>query len=407
MAKEKNKIDALLYDLTKGKTPEELLGENGLLAELTKRLAEQALEGEMVEHLGYEKHAAEGTGTGNSRNGKSTKKIRTRSGDIEIEVPRDRNGDFEPKFVRKRQRRLPGFDNKVIAFYARGMTTREIQSALHEIYGTEVSPALISAVTDSVLEDVKLWQSRPLDAVYPIVYLDAIHLKLRRDGHVQSQAVYLALGINLEGKKDLLGLWVGENEGAKFWMNILTELQNRGLKDILIACVDGLKGFPEAIGALYPKTDVQLCIVHMVRHSLKYVNYKDRRAVAKDLKAIYSSPTVEAAETALEAFEETWDSKFPSISKSWRSRWENVIPFFNYPKDIRRVIYTTNAIESINYSIRKVTKKRGAFPTNDSVRKVIYLAISRASERWTMPIRNWSEALNYFEMTFEGRMPLQ
>ncbi len=224
---------------------------------------------------------------------------------------------------------------------------------------------------------------------------------------MQSQAVYLALSINLEGKKDLLGLWVGENEGAKFWMNILTELQSRGLEDILIACVDGLKGFPEAIGALYPKTDVQLCIVHMVRHSLKYVNFKDRRAVAKDLKAIYSSSTVEAAETALEEFEETWDSKFPSVSRSWRSRWENVIPFFNYPKDIRRVIYTTNAIESVNYSIRKVTKKRGAFPTDDSVRKVIYLAISRASEKWTMPIKNWSEALNYFEIAFEGRMPLQ
>jgi len=405
MAKEKDEIDKVLYDLTKGKTPEELLGEGGLLAELTKRLAEQALEGEMTEHLGYERHAAAGDGTGNSRNGKSSKKIRTESCDIEIQVPRDRKGDFEPKFVRKRQRRLPGFDDKVIAFYARGMTTREIQSALFEIYGTEVSPALISAVTDSILEEVKAWQSRPLDAVYPIVYLDAIHLKLRRDGHVQSQAVYLALGINLEGKKDLLGLWVGENEGSKFWMNVLTELQNRGLKDILIACVDGLKGFPEAISSLYPKTDVQLCIVHMVRHSLKYVNYKDRRTVAKDLRTIYSSPTVEAAETALETFEEKWDNKFPSISRSWRSRWEHVIPFFNYPKDIRRVIYTTNAIESINYSIRKVTKKRGAFPTDDSVRKVIYLAISRASQRWTMPIRNWAEALNYFELKFEDRMP--
>ncbi len=405
MAKE-DEITRLLDELVKGKTPEEILGEGGVLKELTKRLVERVLEGEMTEHLGYEKHAAAGMGTGNSRNGKSSKKIRTDTGDLEIVVPRDREGEFEPQFVRKRQRRLPGFDDKVIALYARGMTTREIQSGLRELYGTEVSPTLISAVTDSVLEDVKAWQARPLESIYPIVYLDAIHLKIRRDRQVQTRAVYLALGINLEGKKDLLGIWVGENEGSKFWMNVLTELQNRGLKDVLIACVDGLKGFPEAISSLYPKTDIQLCIVHLVRHSLRYVSYKDRRAVAADLKVIYSAATVEAAETALAAFEEKWDSQYPSISKSWRSRWENIIPFFNYPKDIRKVIYTTNAIESINYSIRKVTKKRGAFPTDDSVRKVIYLAITKASERWTMPIRDWPRALNHFAIMFEGRVPV-
>ena len=402
MAKD-DKITRMLDELVKGRKPEEILGEDGVLKELTKRLVERALEGEMTEHLGYEKHAK--SDHPNSRNGKSTKRIRTGTGDLEIDVPRDRDGEFEPQLVRKRQRRLPGFDDKVIALYARGMTTREIQAGFLEMYGTEVSPALISAVTDSVLDDVKAWQARPLEAIYPIVYLDAIHLKLRRGGQVQTQAVYLALGINLEGNKDLLGLWVGENEGSKFWMNVLTELQNRGLKDILIACIDGLKGFPEAISALYPKTEIQLCIVHMVRHSLRYVSYKDRKAVAKDLRTIYSASTVEAAESALLAFEEKWGGTYPSISRSWRSRWENVIPFFKYPPDIRRVIYTTNAIESINYSIRKVTKKRGAFPTEDSVRKVIYLAISRASKRWTMPIRDWPKALNHLVIMFEVRIP--
>lgn len=397
--------DKLIDKLLKGKKPEEILGKEGLLKELTKRLVERALEGEMTEHLGYEKHSVEGNNSGNSRNGKTGKGVITDSGKIEIEVPRDRNGEFDPKLVRKGQRRLPGFDEKVIALYARGMTTREIQGHLHELYGVEISPTLISAVTDSVLEDVKAWQSQPLDAVYPIVYLDAIHLKLRASGHVQTQAVYLALGINLEGEKDLLGLWVGESEGAKFWMNILTELKNRGVRDILIACVDGLKGFPDAIGSLYPKTEVQLCIIHMIRNSLRYVSWKERRTVARDLRAIYTAATEEAAIAALETFEKKWDSRFPSISKSWRSRWENVRPFYSYPPEIRKVIYTTNAVESINAAIRKVTKKRGAFPTSDSVRKVLYLAIRKASERWNRPILDWPAALNHFAIVFEGRLP--
>jgi putative transposase len=400
-------MDRLLDELLKGKKPEEILGEEGLLKELTKRLVERALEGEMTEHLGYEPHAPEGNNTGNSRNGKTSKTVKTDSGgEIELSVPRDRKGDFDPQLVKKRQRRLPGFDDKVIALYARGMTTREIQGYLHELYGVEVSPSLISNVTDAVLEDVKTWQGRPLDAVYPIVYLDAIHLKLRRDGHVQVQAVYLALGINLEGQKELLGLWVGEAEGSKFWMSILTELKNRGLQDILIACVDGLKGFPEAIESIFPRTEVQLCIVHMIRNSLRYVSWKERKIVAADLRAIYTAPTAEAAEQALEAFAEKWDSRFPTISKSWRQRWENVIPFFAYPPEIRKVIYTTNAIESIHASLRKVTKKRGAFPNEDAVRKVLYLAIRSISGRWQRSIKDWVSALNHFTIVFDGRVPV-
>lgn len=404
MAEEKD-TDKILDELVRGKAPEEILGKEGVLKHLTKRLVERALEGEMTTHLGYEKNAREGRNTGNSRNGKTAKDVKGDFGEVEIQVPRDRNGQFEPQLVKKGQRRLQGFDEKVIALYSRGMTTREIQGHLNELYGVEVSPTLISNVTDSVLEDVRAWQNRPLDALYPIVYLDAIHLKLRANGHVQSQAVYLALGINLEGYKDLLGLWVGESEGSKFWLNVLTELQNRGVRDILIACVDGLKGFPEAIETAFPKTQVQLCIVHMTRHSLKYVSWKERKAVVRDLRAIYGAPTVEAAEEALEAFALKWDPRFPSISKSWRSRWENVIPFFSYPPEIRKVIYTTNAIESVHSSIRKVTSKRGAFPTSDSVRKVLYLAIQKASQKWNRPIRDWPAALNHFTIVFEGRVP--
>lgn len=407
MAKKRNDpTDKLLDDLVKGKKPEEILGKEGVLKQLTKRVVERALDTEMTEHLGYERHAAEGKNTGNSRNGTTDKTIQGDFGQVEIEVPRDRAGTFEPKLVRKRQRRLEGFDDKVIALYARGMTTREIQGHLKELYGVEVSPALISSVTDSVLDEVKAWQSRPLDPVYPIVYLDAIHLKLRSDGHVQTQAVYLALGVTLEGHKDLLGLWVGENEGSKFWLGVLTELRNRGVQDILIACVDGLKGFPEAIESEFPKTQVQLCIVHMVRNSLRYVSWKERKAVARDLRAIYAAPTAEAATEALDDFAAKWDARFPSISRSWRQRWENVIPFFGYPPEIRKVIYTTNAIESIQSQLRKVTRKRGAFPTPESVRKVLYLAIQRASQNWNRPIRDWVAALNHFAIMFEGRISI-
>jgi transposase-like protein len=399
-------VDAALDELLKGHRPEDIFGEDGLAQHLTKRLVERMLEGEMTDHLGYEKNAAEGRDGGNSRNGKTRKKVQTDKGEFEIEVPRDRDASFDPKIVPKHRRRLPGFDDKVIALYARGLTTREIQSGLKEIYGADVSPSLISAVTDSVLEDVKAWQSRPLDAVYPIVYLDAIHVKMRSSGHVQNTAVYVALAINLEGNKELLGLWVGENEGAKFWLSVLTELRNRGVQDILVAAVDGLKGFPEAIENVFPRTNVQLCIVHMIRNSLRFVPWKERKKVAAGLRKIYTASTREAAEQALDAFEATWGGEYPMVVRSWRANWANLSTFFDYPPEIRKVIYTTNAIESINAQLRKVVKKKGAFPTEDSVRKIMYLAMTRAAQRWNRPIKDWAKALNHMAVVFEGRVPL-
>jgi len=406
MAKKKpDELDALIQDLTQHATAAELLQEGGLLKELKKRLIETALEAKMTEHLGYEKHSPDGDNSGNSRNGRTSKRVIDGDGDLDIDVPRDRNGAFDPQLVRKRQVRLPGFDEKVLSLYSHGMTTRELQEHLEEIYEVEVSPSLISRVTDAVLDDVKAWQSRPLDAVYPVVYLDAVHLKIRTDGRVQSRAVYLALAIDLSGQKQLLGLWIGEAEGARFWLNVLTELSNRGVKDILIAAVDGLTGFPEAIAGVFPKTEIQLCIVHMVRNSMRYVPWKNRKTVAKDLRKIYRAPTVEAAAQALDAFEQKWGAQYPMAAKSWRARWENVIPLFGYPEPIRKVIYTTNAIESLNAQLRKVTKKRGAFPTDDSVRKILYLAIRRVSKRWTMPLQDWAAALTFFSTAFEGRVP--
>jgi len=396
----------MLDRLLEGKRPEEVIGEGGLLEDLTQRLLERALEGELSEHLGYEKHAVDGRNRGNSRNGRTRKRVKTDTGEVEIEVPRDREGTFEPQLVAKGQRRLPGFDEKVIALYARGLTTREIQGHLKELYRVEVSPSLISTVTDAVLEDVKAWQSRPLEALYPIIYLDAIHVKMRNSGHVQTQAVYLALALTLEGEKELLGMWVGEAEGAKFWLSVLTELKNRGVQDLLIAAVDGLTGFPDAIASVFPKTQVQLCIVHMVRGSLRYVSWKDRRAVARDVRThLYQAPTLEAAEQALEAFEKRWDERFPMIGRKWRANWADLTPFFDYPPEIRKVMYTTNAIESVNAQLRKVTKKRGAFPNAEAVRKVLYLAISKASERWSRPVKDWPAALNHFALVFPDRMP--
>jgi putative transposase len=405
MAKEKSPLDQMLDDLLKGKSPKEILGQDGLLDELTKRLVERALEGELTDHLGYEKHAPAGRNGRNSRNGKAVKRVKTSTSEIDVEVPRDRDGSFEPRLLPKRRRRLAGFDDKVLALYARGLTTREIQGHLKEMYGVTVSPSLISAVTDSVMADVEAWQSRPLDRVYPIVYLDALHIKIRQNRHVQPCAVYVALGINMEGRKDLLGLWIGENEGAKFWLGVLTELKNRGVEDILLAAVDGLKGFPDAIGVVYPRTQIQLCIVHMVRNSLSYVGWKHQKAVVKDLRRIYTASTVAAAEQALNAFAETWDPVTPHISRSWRNNWANLIAFYDYPPELRRVIYTTNAIESIQAQLRKVTKKHGAFPTNDAVLKVLYLALQRAQERWTYPVQNWPAALDHFALVFPGRVP--
>jgi putative transposase len=395
-------IDNLLKDY---KTPEEILGDNGLLKQLTKAVLERAMQAELTEHLGYEKHSAAGDNSGNSRNGKSTKTLKGDFGKLPIEVPRDRDASFEPQIVPKGQTRFSGFDDKILSLYARGMTTREIQSHLEEMYQVEVSPTLISSVTDAVIEEVKVWQNRPLDALYPILYLDALHVKVRDGGHIRNKAIYLAIGINLAGTKEVLGLWVAQTEGAKFWLQIVTELKNRGVADIFIACVDGLKGFPEAIEAVFPEAQVQLCIVHLVRHSLNYVGWKQRKEVAADLQSIYRAATREDAELKLSEFAEKWDTQFPTISRSWRSNWERITPFFAYPEDIRRVIYTTNAIESVNMSLRKIIKNRGSFPSDEAALKLLYLALQNISRKWTMPIKQWKAALNRFAILFEDRMP--
>ncbi len=395
-------IDNLLKDY---KTPEEILGEGGLLKQLTKAVLERAMQAELTEHLGYEPHDAAGDNSGNSRNGKSRKTLKGEFGNLPLDVPRDRNSTFEPQIVPKGQTRFDGFDDKILSLYARGMTTREIQSHLEEIYQVEVSPALISSVTDAVIEEVKTWQNRPLDALYPILYLDALQVKIRDGAHIRNKAIYLAIGVNLSGIKEVLGLWVAQTEGAKLWLQIVTELKNRGVSDIFIACVDGLKGFPEAIEMVFPQVQVQLCIVHQVRHSLNYVGYKERKEVASDLQTIYRAATREEAELHLDEFAEKWDAQFPTISKSWRSNWERVTPFFAYPADIRRVIYTTNAIESVNMSLRKIIKNRGSFPTDEAALKLLYLALQNIARKWTMPIKEWKAALNRFAILFEDRMP--
>ena len=369
---------------------------------LTKITVEAALNAELDEHLGYSKHRK--SSTTNSRNGTSSKTIITDDGQFELETPRDREGTFEPLLVKKQQTRFTSMDDKVLSLYAKGMTTREIVATFKELYGADVSASLISRITDSVIEQVIEWQSRPLDSVYPIVYLDCIVLKIRQDNRVINKAVYLALGVNMEGQKELLGMWISENEGAKFWLNVLTELQNRGVKDILIACIDGLKGFPDAINTVYPEAQIQLCIVHMVRNSVKYVPWKDYKALTADLKGVYRAVTEDEALKALDNFSDKWDEKYPQISRSWRAHWHNLNTLFSYPEDIRKAIYTTNAIESLNSVIRKAIKKRKVFPTDDSAKKVVYLAIMDASKKWTMPIRNWKTALNRFMITFEDRL---
>jgi putative transposase len=353
---------------------------------LTKITVEAALNAEMDDHLGYIKH--EPSDANNARNGYSSKTIQTEEGQFELSTPRDRGGSFNPRLVKKHQRRFTAMDDKIIFLYAQGMSTREIVITFKEMYGADVSASLISKVTNAVIDQVVEWQSRPLDSIYPIVYLDCIVVKIRQDKRVINKAVYLALGVNMEGHKELLGMWLSENEGAKFWLNVLTELQNRGVKDILIACVDGLKGFPDAINTAFPDTQIQLCIVHMVRNSIKYVPWKDYKPVTADLKLIYQAVTEEEAMLALECISERWDAKYPQISRSWRAHWENLNTLFNYPEDIRKAIYTTNAIESLNSVIRKAIKKRKLFPSDDSAKKVIYLAIQQAAKKWTMPIRN-------------------
>src|ERR1043165_6215006 len=396
-------LDELLKDY---KSPEDMFGDDGLLQQLTKAVVERALQGELTHHLGYEKHDPAGKNSGNSRNGKSAKTIKGKRGQLRIDVPRDRNSEFEPQLIKKGQTRFDGLDEKIISLYARGMTQREIQGHLEEIYGVEISPSLISTVTDAVLDEVRAWQARPLDAVYPILYLDALQVKVRSQGRVVNKAIYLAFGVNLHGLKEVLGLWASESEGSKFWMQVVTELKNRGVQDVFIACVDGLKGFPEAVEAVFPQAQVQLCMVHLVRHSLSYVSHKDRKVVADGLKQVYQAPTLEEAERQLTEFEETWETVYPVIARSWRANWSRVTPMFSYPSEIRRAIYTTNTIESLNMTLRKVSKNRSLFPNDEAVFKLMYLALRNISKRWTMPIPNWSAALNQFGILFEGRVPM-
>ncbi len=386
--------------------PQVLFDKGGLLDILKKRFIEQALEAEMDEHLGYPRHAPFGTNSGNSRNGSGSKTIIVDNDQLEISPPRDRNSTFEPQLIPKRQKRFKGFDEKILAMYARGMSVRDMQAMLLELYEIEVSEALISSVTDAVLDDVRAWQGRPLDQVYPIVYFDCIVVKSRQEGKVSNKAVYLALAVTMDGHKELLGLWLSQNEGAKFWLGVMTELQNRGVQDILIAAVDGLVGFPDAIAAVFPETEVQLCIVHMVRNSTKYVSWKDRKELCADLKTIYGSNTLEEAELNLQSFENKWNSKYQSVSQVWHRHWDNIVPFFAYPKDIRKVIYTTNAIESLNHSLRKVLKTKGAFPNDESIIKLMYLAMQNIAKKWTMPLQNWGSVINQLSIRFQGRVPL-
>jgi putative transposase len=405
-----NITDALLDELLKNYSqPGDLLGPDGLITELKKRLINRVLESELTTHLGYEKHGSSPEEIpihpANARNGHSSKTLRSDAGKLTIKVPRDRNGDFQPLLIPKHQREFNGFDDCIVSLYARGMTVREIQQHLLEIYKVEVSSSLITNATDAVIEEVKAWQNRSLESVYPIVYFDAIVVKIRHEGKVTNRAIYLALAINLEGKKEVLGMWSSENEGARFWLAVATELKNRGLQDIFICCVDGLSGFAQALEAVFPKCRVQRCIVHQLRNSLKFVNWKERKQIAADLKSIYSAPSEEAALIALQAFRDKHDAKHPAIGRSWVANWDQLTPFFHFPPEIRKIIYTTNAIESLNSSFRKISRHRNLFPTIDSLFKLFYLSLKNISLKWTMTIPNWPSALSHFTIEFADRMP--
>jgi putative transposase len=401
---DKKKLDAAMDELLRDyRGPEDVTGPNGLLKQLTKALLERTMNAELTHHLGYEKHDAAGRGSGNSRNGTSQKLVKGDFGEVGIAVPRDREGSFEPRILPKHERRFAGFDDKILSMYARGMSTRDIQNHLEEIYQVEVSASLISEVTDAVMEEVRAWQNRPLDAIYPIVYLDALIVKMRHEGRVENRAVFVGIGITMEGNKEVLGLWTSAAEGSKFWLQILTEIRNRGVKEIFIACVDGLRGFPEAINAVYPRTEVQLCIVHMVRNSLQYVPWKERRKVAADLREIYRASTVEQAEQQLSEFERRWDARYASIGKLWRRQWAGITPFFAYPEGIRKVVYTTNAVESLNMTLRKVIKTKAAFPSEEAALKLLFLALRNAAKNWKF-VQDWAQALNHFDLLWGERI---
>jgi putative transposase len=398
----KELLDELLQNY---KDPEDLIGEGGLLKRLTKALLERVMATELTQELGYEKHDKEAIKGKNRRNGTTRKTVRSKHGEISLDIPRDRAGEYEPVMIKKHQRRFDGFDDLILSLYSRGVSTRDIRSHIEELYGIEVSADLVSSVTDGVQDLVREWQTRPLEGVYPIVYLDAIRVKIRHEGRVVNRCIFIAIGVTIEGIKETLGLWGAENEGAKFWLSILTEIKSRGVNDMFIACVDGLRGFSEAIEAIFPDTITQLCIVHQIRNSLKYVITRDKKALMADLKLIYTAATEEEALAALDAFEAKWGAKYPVIVRSWRTNWDKISPMFRFTHDIRKAIYTTNVIESLNYSLRKVTKTRAAFPNEEAAMKLLWLGIQNASKRWTRPIPEWGVSLNQFAIMFEGRMP--
>lgn len=399
-------FDQLKTDLSKAKSYEDLMGKNGAIKKIIKASLDAMLDAELTEHLGYTKHSPLGNLSGNSRNGKTSKKISTDNGEIIIDTPRDRNGEFEPAVVKKHERRLGELEDKIISMYAKGMTTRDIETHLEDIYGINASAALISRITDQINNLAKQWQNRPLEAVYAVVYFDAIHYKVRDDEtkRVVSKAAYTCLGIDIHGHKDLLGLWVGESEGASFWLNVITEIKNRGTKQICIACIDGLKGFPDAIHKVFPQTEIQLCIIHQIRNTLKYVASKDQKSFAKDLRKVYSSPTEEAALLALEELEALWGKKYSLSLRSWRNNWVNLSPFFKYPEELKTMIYTTNAVEAVHRQFRKVTKSKSLFPNDEALKKVLYLAYKDLSKKWTMPVRNWALVIGHLSLFFDDSL---
>ena len=400
-------VERIQQELARATSIDDFFGKEGIFARLFADTLEQMLEAELTAHLGYSRHAPEGRNSGNSRNGKRSRQLRTSSGDTTIEVPRDRNSTFQSPLLDAYQTSTNELEDKIIGLYAKGMSTRDIQDTLHQAYGVEVSPATISTVTDKVWSLVEAWQNRPLAAIYPIVYLDAIHLKLRRDGKVANTAVYIVLGVDLDGQRDVLGHWVGDGgEGANFWLSVVTDLQSRGVTDIFIACIDGLIGFKDAIQAVFPRTQIQRCIIHQVRQSLTYVSWKDRKAFVADLRTIYQAPTREAAETRLLELSERWSASYPMAVRSWETHWEDLATMFDYGAEIRRLIYTTNSIEGYNRQLRKVTKTKGAFPSDEAARKLLFLVNRNITRKWTAPVPNWARIRNQLAIRFMGRLPM-
>jgi putative transposase len=406
-SREKTPIRDELLDelLSRCAKPEDLLGPNGLLKQLTGALVSRAMDAELSHHLGYDRGQDPPTEQTNRRNGIRSKTLRSDSGPIPIDVPRDRDGSFEPQIVPKHQRSFDGFDDKILSMYARGMSVRDIGAHLREIYGVDVSPDLISRVTDAVVDELRVWQSRPLESVYLAVYLDALVVKIRQKGSVQNRSVYLAIGLGVDGRKDVLGMWIHDTEGAKFWLGILSELRQRGVEDILVLCADGLTGIADAVEAAYSQTVYQTCIVHVIRSSTRFVPWKDRKAVCADLREIYTAADADAAELALERFEDRWAKQFPMVAQTWRRRWAEIIPFLAFPQEIRRIIYTTNVIENLNRQLRKVLKTRGHMPSDEAALKLLFLAVRNATKAWKGRDRNWTRALHQFSLHFEGRIP--